>query len=59
MKDGLLIDDSLTISLGDYHRLLQQPIFKNNHKVHQPIIIKLTNSIHKKLIFTKLKNLKK
>ena len=47
MKDGLLIDDLLTISLADYHRLPQQPI------------IKLTNSTDKKLIFTKLKNLKK
>ena len=55
MKDGLLIDDLLTISLADYYHLPQQPIFRNNHKVHRPIIIKLTNSTDKKLIFTKLK----
>ena len=59
MKDGLLIDDPSTISLADYHRLPQQPISRNNHKVHRPIIIKLANSTDKKLIFTKLKNLKK
>ena len=59
MKDGLLIDDLLTICLADYHRLPQEPIFKNNHKVYRPIIDKLTNLTHKKLIFTKLKNLKK
>ena len=34
IKDGFLIDDPLTISLVDCHRLPQQPIFKNNHKVH-------------------------
>ena len=43
----------------DYHRLPEQPISRNNHKVHRPIIIKLANSTDKKLIFTKLKNLKK
>ena len=59
MKDDLLIDNPLTISLADYHCLPQQPILKNNHKAHRPIIIKLTNSIDNKLIFTKLKNLKK
>ena len=59
MKDVLLIDDPSTISLADYHRLPQQPIFRNNHKVHRPIIIKLTNSTDKKLIFTEQKNLKK
>ena len=37
----------------------QKPISRNNHKVHRPIIIKLANSTDKKLIFTKLKNLKK
>ena len=66
MKDGLLIDDPSTISFADYHRLPQQLISRNNHKVHRPIklfnynykiIIKLTNSTDKKLIFTKLKNL--
>ena len=59
IKDCLLIDDPSTISLADYHRLPQQPISRNNHKVHQPIIIKLANLTDKKLIFTKLKNLKK
>ena len=57
IKAGLLIDDPLTISLVDYHRLPQQPTFRNNHKVHRPIIIKLTNSTDKKLIYTKLKSL--
>ena len=59
MKDGLLIDDPSTISFADYHRLPQQPIFRNNYEVHRPIIIKLTNSTDKKLIYTELKNLKK
>ena len=59
MKDDLLIDDPSTIFLADYHRLPQQPIFRNNRKVHRPIIIKLTNSTDKRLSFTKLKNLKK
>ena len=59
MKDGLLIIDPSMISLADFHRLPQQPIFRNNCKVHRSNIIKLTNSTDKKLIFTKLKNLKK
>ena len=59
IKDGLLIDDQLTISLADYHHLPQQPIFRNNHKAHRPITSKLTNSTDRKLIFTKLKTSKK
>ena len=59
MKDGSPINDSLTISLADCHRLPPQLIFRNNRKVHRSIVIKLTYLIDKKLIFTKLKNFKK
>ena len=59
MKDGSPINDSLTISLADCHRLSPQLIFRNNRKVHRSIVIKLTYLIDKKLIFTKLKNFKK
>ena len=50
MKNSVLIDIPLTISVANYHSLPQQPFFRNNHKVHRPIIIKLTNSTDKKLI---------
>ena len=44
--------------LTDYHRLPQHPVLKNGIKVNRPIIIKLTNSNDKRLIFGSLKNLK-
>ena len=46
MKDGLFISDSTLISPVDYHRLLQQRIFKLC-KIARPIIIKLTNVANK------------
>ena len=57
IKDGPMIDDPKTTSFADYHCLPQQPIFKNYHKAHRPIIIESTNLIDKRLILTKLKNL--
>ena len=58
MKRGLQIEDPATIMLTDYHRLPQQPTYKNGTKVTRPIIIKLINSSDKHLIFDSLKNLK-
>ena len=55
MKRGLQIKD---IMLADCHRLPQHPLLKNGMKVNRPIIIKLTNSNDKRLIFGSLKNLK-
>ena len=58
MKRGLQIKDLSAIMLADYHRLPQHPVLKNGIKVNRPIIIKLTNSNDKLLIFGSLKNLK-
>ena len=58
MKRGLQIKDPSAIMLADYHRLPQHPVLKNGIKVNRPIIIKLTNSNDKRLIFSSLKNLK-
>ena len=58
MKRGLQIKDPSAIMLTDYHRLPQHPVLKNGIKVNRPIIIKLTNSNDKRLIFGSLKNLK-
>ena len=57
MKDGLLISESKSLPLADYHRLTQQPIFKLGRKTTRPIIIKLTNAADKRKIFSYLKNL--
>ena len=58
MKRGLQIKYPSAIMLADYQRLLQHPVLKNGIKVNRPIIIKLTNSNDKRLIFGSLKNLK-
>ena len=58
MKRGLQIKDPSAIVLADYHRFPQHPALKNDIKVNRPIIIKLTNSNDKRLIFGNLKNLK-
>ena len=58
MKRGLQIKDPSAIMLADCHRLPQHPLLKNGIKVNRPIIIKLTNSNEKRLIFGSLKNLK-
>ena len=58
MKDGLLISNSKSFLLRDYHRLSQQPIFKFGRKTTRPIIIKLTNAADKQKMFGSLKNLK-
>ena len=58
MKRGLQIKDPSAIMLADYHRLPQHPVLKNGIKVNRPIIIKLTNSNDKRLIFGSLKNLR-
>ena len=58
MKRGLQIKDPSATMLADYHRLPQHPVLKNGIKVNRTIIIKLTNSNDKRLIFGSLKNLK-
>ena len=58
MKEALLITDPTMITLADYHRLPQRPIYKEELRVHGPIIIKLTNAADKRRIFTNLKYLK-
>ena len=58
MKRGLQIKGLSAIMLADYHRLPQRPVLKNGIKVNRSIIIKLTNSNNKRLIFGSLKNLK-
>ena len=58
MKEGLQIVDLTSITLTDYHRLPQQPVYRNNCKVNRPVIVKLCNSNDKRLFFCKLKNLK-
>ena len=58
MKRGLQIKGPSAIMLADYHRLPQHPVLKNGIKVNPPIIIKLTKSNDKRLIFGSLKNLK-
>ena len=58
IKRGLQIKDPSAIMLANYHHLSQHLVLKNGIKVNQPIIIKLTNSNDKRLIFGSLKNLK-
>ena len=59
MRDVLLLKNPETIKLADVHRLPQHPVFNTaGGKVTRPIIIKLTNSNDKHLIFQSLKNLK-
>ena len=55
MKRGLQIKDPSVIMLADYHRLPQNLVLKNGIKINRPIIIKLTNSNDKRLIFGSLK----
>jgi len=58
MKDCLKIDDPTTISMIDFHRLPQRPIYRDHVKVCRPVIIKLSNAADKHPIFSHLKNLK-
>ena len=57
-QEGLDLDLN-SISLVDYHRLPQCPIFKQGQKITRPIIIKLTNAFDKSVIFNSASNLKK
>lgn len=57
MRDGLRIDPE-SISLIDYHRLPQRPIFRANKKVTRPIIIKVATVFDKQRILKSAKNLK-
>ena len=57
MKEALLITDLTMITLADYHRLPQRPIYKEKLRVDRTIIIKLTNAADKR-IFANLKYLK-
>ena len=59
MRDVLLLKNPETIKLADVHCLPQHPVFNiAGGKVTRPIIIKLTNSNDKHLIFQSLKNSK-
>ena len=58
MRDALLLKNPEAIKLADIHGLLQHPVLNPaGGKVTHPIIIKLTNSSDKHLIFQSLKNL--
>ena len=58
LTDGLKISDPSSIPLVDYHRLPQKPVYKNDHKINRPIIIKVTNASDKRRIFNNLTKLK-
>ena len=55
---GLQITNPESIPLVDMHRLLQRPIFRKGIRVKRPIIIKLTKVADKRLIYSRLRNLK-
>jgi len=57
-QNALLIDNPESIKLADVHRLPQHPLVRNDKKLGRPVIIKLTNSFDKQLIFKNLKHLK-
>ena len=57
-QKGLQIKEPRTMEYIDCHRLPQRPIFKNNIKVNRPVIKKLAKEIDRRIIFSKLKNLK-
>jgi len=58
MKDCLKIEDLTIISMVDFHRLPQRPIYRDYVELCRPVIIKLSNTADKHLIFSHLKNLK-
>ena len=58
MKEDVNIAKPSQIALADYHRLPQQPTYKNKVKMNRPIILKVANAFDKNLIFSNLKNLK-
>jgi len=57
LTEGLKLQPN-DIMISDIHRLPQHPVYKNNEKVNQPIIIKLTNQFNEQLFLKSLKNLK-
>ena len=56
-KEGLLLY-AKSISLVDYHRLPQRPIFRNQQKINRPIISKLSTVFDKQEVMKAAKNLK-
>ena len=56
-SDGLQLDFN-HISLVDYHRLPQRPIFKREKKITRPLIIKFANVFDKQALLHSAKNLK-
>ena len=58
LNEALGIDNPKTIKFADVHRLSQHPVYRAGKKMNRPVIIKLTNSFDKHLIFKSLKNLK-
>jgi len=58
LQNGLKIQNPSTIVMADFHRLPQQPIYKQRTKINRPVIVKLTNAADKHRIFSCLKHLK-
>ena len=58
LNEALGIDNPKTIKFADVHCLPQHPVYRAGKKMNRPVIIKLTNSFDKHLIFKSLKNLK-
>ena len=59
MREGLQITNPESIPFVDIHRLPQRPIFRKGIRVKRPIIDKLTKVADKRLIYSRLRNLKR
>jgi len=57
LSEGLKLNPG-DISLVDFHRLPQRPIFKSNKQITRPIIIKLSTVFDKQTILNSAKHLK-
>ena len=57
LKNALKIENPQSIKFADVHRLPQHPVIRFGRKIIRPVIIKLTNSYDKHLIFSSLKHL--
>ena len=58
LRDGLKLDNPLTIKPLDLHRLPQHPVFRNGEKINRPIIAKLRSAVEKHEILEALRNLR-
>ena len=59
MRDGLKIENPEKISMADYHRLPQRPIFNARKRICRPVIKKFTNAADTHTVFSHVKNLKR